>query len=222
VSSPSGRDVRQAVGASCDGSGCCVTRARCFCEACGSRLSLPGRFLELSASRKGGPCGGTIKAPILALAGGLVVWVDGPSCRRSEAQPLSCGEPVSGPLLACVVHCHRGGCSSLEKRGTGTSQDIECLWHYATCRISPRLLRRSLPYAAGKVLALPASRAARASSPSSSPLGFWLRRLEEKVRVEVGAVLPHHQQGFEDLALGVAPPATVGSTPSARSSKPCG
>ena len=38
------------------------------------RLSLPGRLLELGASRRGGPCGGTIKSPLPTGSG---VWLSG-------------------------------------------------------------------------------------------------------------------------------------------------
>ena len=81
-------------------------------------------------------------------------------------------------------------------------------WSLMACncrfeRLSPRLLRRSLPRAVGKALALPASRAARASALSLDPIRFKLRRLEEKFRAEVGTGLPHHPQRLEDLALGV-------------------
>lgn len=60
-----------------------------------------------------------------------------------------------------------------------------------------------------------ASRAARASSFSSSPvlLGLGLRRLEEKVGIEGGAVLPHRPQSFEDFSLGVEPCVAGGAGP---------
>ena len=59
---------------------------------------------------------------------------------------------------------------------------------------------------------LPASRAARASPSSRSLLRFRRRVLEEIVGVEVGAILPHQPESFEDLALSVEPAVAGGAS----------